>query len=164
MSKEKIVVVVRAVFRFEDKYLVVEQQNASGNTYSLFPGGHVKPHESLEEAVVREVGEELNIDDTRPVRPLFIKETLSPFDRDYEVFFECDTKNDLSKVEVRQKAYTGYEKINKCLLKTEGELKTDKNFFPESFFSTSKYQYLELELKEYITRFGRDRNVRKVTR
>ena len=162
MENEKIVVVVRAVFKFEDKYLVVEQKNASVNTYLLFPGGHAKSNESLTEAIIREVKEELNVDDTKPIRPLFIKETLSPFDRDYEIFFECGTNKDFTEISVKQKAYTGYEKINKCLFKTEDELMISKNFFPEYFFATTKYQYLELGLEEYINRFGKDKNVSRI--
>lgn len=156
---EKIVVVVRAVFCFKDKYLVIEQENASENIYLLFPGGHVEPNESLKEALFREINEELFIKDVRIVRLAFIKETLSPFDRNYELFFECTTSDVFENIYIKQNKTVGHEKISRCMLKTSKELKTAKNFFPEEFFEDTKYQYLELDLPEYMMRFGKDRNV-----
>lgn len=162
MKKEKNVVVVRAVFKFGEKYLVVDQQNASGKSYQLFPGGHINPGESLVNGVIREVNEELNIEDTKPGQIIFFKETLSPFDRNYEFFFECRTAKNISEVKVKQKEYTGYEKIKNCRFETEKNLKQSSNFFPEGFFSEDKYQYLELDLPEYIRRFGNDNNINKL--
>ena len=43
----------------EGKIAVVRRVHATGKTYYLFPGGHVEPGESLEQAAVREAREEL---------------------------------------------------------------------------------------------------------
>lgn len=162
MKKKKITIVVRAVFKEGDKYLVIEQKNASGNIYLLFPGGHKKINESLEEAVVREVNEELNITDTKVENVLYVKETLTVFDRTFEFLFGCSTQKDLKDVEVKQKEYTGYEKIGKVLLMDEHTLSSRPSFFPEHFFSSKKYEYLELSLDEYVKRYGNDRNIKKL--
>jgi ADP-ribose pyrophosphatase YjhB (NUDIX family) len=156
---EKIVIVVRAVFCFRDKYLVIEQENDSENKYLLFPGGHVEPNESLKEALFREVNEELFIKDIQIIRLAFIKETLSPFDRNYELFFECSTSNVFEDIYIKQSDAIGHEKIKRCMLKTSKELKEARNFFPEEFFKDTKYQYLELDLPKYMMRFGKDRNI-----
>ncbi len=162
MKTNKITIVVRAVFKFNNKYLVVEQENASGNIYLLFPGGHKEINESLENAVVREVGEELNITDTTVNKMLFVKETLTKFDRTFEFLFECSTAMDPKNITIKQKEYTGYEKIFKCLLIKKGELLLKTNFFPEKFFSKKKYEYLELNLDAYIKRYGHDKNIKKI--
>ena len=159
LPPDKIVTVVRAVFRFENKYLVLEQKNASGNTYLLFPGGHVNAGESLTTALNREITEELNIKSFSQNNIIFIKETKTPFDRAFEYFFECETKMAISDIKVLQDKYTGYEKIEKCLLLNQNELKNDKRFFPKNFFARNNYQYLELALDQYRQLYGNDRNI-----
>jgi len=160
MNNEKIVVVVRAVFKFDEKYLVIEQMNASRNDYLLFPGGHAKSNESLIATLDREIGEELNIKNFVAKELRFVKETVSPFDRNFEFFFECETEMKFNEIEIVQKEYTGYEKIKKCILKTEEELRDSSNFYPEMFFDPKKYQFLELDLVQYKNLFGLDRNIK----
>lgn len=154
MTDKKLISVVRAVFTFDNKYLVIEQENASGNKYLLFPGGHTKSEESLRDAVIRELGEELNIDDTKVQNIIFLKETLSPFDRDYEVFFTCTTSKEFSDIEIKQKEYTGHEKIGRCLLMSKEELVSNPFFYPKYFFAESNYQYIEMDVEEHKRLFG----------
>ena len=65
-----------------------------------------------------------------------------------------------NEIEIVQKEYTGYEKIKKCILKTEEELRDSSNFYPEMFFDPKKYQFLELDLVQYKNLFGLDRNIK----
>ncbi|MFA5828418.1 MAG: NUDIX hydrolase [Candidatus Shapirobacteria bacterium] len=159
-SNTKIVTVVRAVFRLENQYLVVEQINASGNTYLLFPGGHADPGESLVTAIKREVAEELNVEKCIPKKIIFVKETLTPFDRTFEYFFECEPSMYITDIRVKQKEYTGYEGIKRCLWKSAIDLETDNKFFPKHFFSKDNYQYLELNIDQYKDLYGNDRNIK----
>lgn len=158
------VIVVRAVIRFGDKFLLIEQMNASGNDYLLFPGGHVNLDESLLVALHREIREELNISDLNIKELRFVKETVSPFDINFEFFFECETSMKYEDIEIIQKEYTGYEKIKKCVLKSDAELMFNSSFYPEDFFKPLKYQLLELNLNQYKKRFGEDRNIKSLAK
>ena len=158
---QKIVIVVRAIFKFGDKYLVLEQVNASGNTYLLFPGGHAKEGESLLMALKREVGEELGIKCFKPKSLVFVKETLNPFDQGFEYFFECESKENLSKIDIKQKGMVGYEEIKSYKWMTSSELNSDHRFFPKDFFSGNNYQYLKINMFQYKALYGNDRNVKK---
>lgn len=159
---DKIVIVVRAVFGFGDKYLVVEQENASGNSYLLFPGGHANCNESLIAALKREIAEETNIDNFTPQKIIFVKETFTPFDRNFEYFFQCETNIKFADIKIKQTEYTGYEKIKKYLLLSASELDADSRFFPKHFFGESNYQYLELNLDRYKQLYGNDRNIKNL--
>jgi 8-oxo-dGTP diphosphatase len=55
-------VVVSAIIRNERKFLLTKETLEDGKEYWIFPGGGVKFGESLEEAVKREVKEELGIE------------------------------------------------------------------------------------------------------
>jgi mutator protein MutT len=84
------VVVTAAVIRRGDRYLVTRRQDGVHLAgFWEFPGGKVRASESLEDAVARELGEELD------VRPRVGQEILSTShaydDRTVELhFFECD--------------------------------------------------------------------------
>jgi 8-oxo-dGTP diphosphatase len=55
-------VVVSAIIRNEGKLLLTKEILEDGKEYWIFPGGGVKFGESLEEAVKREINEELGIE------------------------------------------------------------------------------------------------------
>lgn len=62
MNKKSPRIVVSAIIRKEGKLLLTKEILESGNEYWIFPGGGVEFGESLEEAVKREIKEELGID------------------------------------------------------------------------------------------------------
>jgi mutator protein MutT len=45
----------------EGRVLLIERRPESDNTYYLFPGGRIEPNETAEEALVRELREELGL-------------------------------------------------------------------------------------------------------
>lgn len=149
------VTVVRAIFKFEGKYLLIEQSNASGKNYLLFPGGHVDVGESLLTGLKREIQEELDIDDFFIKKLVFVKETHSPVNKNFEFFFECETTKKFDQIKVAQLGLVGNEKIKKCLLMSETEIKGLPNFYPEDFFNKIGYQYLHLNTVSYKKRFGK---------
>jgi 8-oxo-dGTP pyrophosphatase MutT (NUDIX family) len=164
MNKNQIniVFVVRAIFKIGNKYLVIKQKNASGNEYLMFPGGHKNLSETLEESLEREIKEEINISDFSIKNISFINETLTIFDRTFEIFFNCSTYKNLEKVKPKQKGFVGFEKISECLLYTKNQLLKCDNFFPIDFFDGKKYKYHEIDVEEYKKRFGIDRNIKKL--
>lgn len=64
METNKIITVCAAVVKHDNKILVI--QEAQKKAYGKFniPGGHIEPYENIQEAVIREVKEETNIDIT----------------------------------------------------------------------------------------------------
>ncbi|MBR0461534.1 MAG: (deoxy)nucleoside triphosphate pyrophosphohydrolase [Erysipelotrichaceae bacterium] len=56
--------VVAALIRKDDKYLIARRSTGSPEVFGKweFPGGKVKPDESEEEAIVREIKEEFDMD------------------------------------------------------------------------------------------------------
>lgn len=60
-----------------DDSIVLVRQRRSAAPYYLLPGGGVDSGETLADALVREVAEETGLQ-CRPVRPLFINDTISP--------------------------------------------------------------------------------------
>ena len=61
---------VCAVILHEDKLLATKDQNSP---YFYLPGGRVKLHEAAEDAIVREVREELNVE-PQIIRPLWLNQ------------------------------------------------------------------------------------------
>ena len=61
---------VCAIILHEDKLLATKDQNSP---YFYLPGGRVKLHEAAENAIVREVREELNVE-PRIIRPLWLNQ------------------------------------------------------------------------------------------
>ena len=61
---------VCAIILHEDKLLATKDQNSP---YFYLPGGRVKLHEAAEDAIVREVREELNIE-PQIIRPLWLNQ------------------------------------------------------------------------------------------
>ena len=51
----------RAIIFIDDKIALI-YRNKNGNIYYSLPGGGVEENETLEEATIREVKEELNLD------------------------------------------------------------------------------------------------------
>ena len=88
-----VAVAVATVIRVGDELLLTERAHAPrAGTYDL-PGGFVDPDETLEDAVCREVREELGLDlDGRALRYLFSSTNRYPFEgttyRTSDVYFE----------------------------------------------------------------------------
>lgn len=55
----------RLVIRADDYLLLTKAQLKNGSDYFFLPGGHIEYHEAIQEAAIREVKEELNIDANR---------------------------------------------------------------------------------------------------
>lgn len=61
---------VCAIILHEDKLLATKDQNSP---YFYLPGGRVKLHEAAEDAIIREVREELNVE-PKIIRPLWLNQ------------------------------------------------------------------------------------------
>jgi ADP-ribose pyrophosphatase YjhB (NUDIX family) len=69
---------VSAILRWQDRVLLCRHEKP-GKEYWLLPGGGVNSGESLVDALQRELGEELGIDDDVPVEePVAIVDSISP--------------------------------------------------------------------------------------
>ena len=57
---------VAAILEYDKKIILIQRAKEPGKGKLDLPGGFVDPKESIEEAVIREIKEELNIDITEP--------------------------------------------------------------------------------------------------
>ncbi|WP_144394785.1 NUDIX hydrolase [Pleionea sediminis] len=55
---------VAAIIEHNERFLIVEEKDSSGNTVYNQPAGHVEPNESIPDAIKREVFEETGLDFT----------------------------------------------------------------------------------------------------
>lgn len=80
---------VGAVILHEGKLLGVHDQRGDSR-FSYLPGGRVRMNETMEEALRREIGEELGVS-AKVIRPLWLRESLdggdSPPYHGFEVYF-----------------------------------------------------------------------------
>ena len=68
---------VRAVILHEDK-LVISRERRQGEEYLLLPGGRVQDGESIGDALIREVAEEVGLD-VVPDRLLYVAEVVGSY-------------------------------------------------------------------------------------
>ena len=79
MNNRKNIEVVAAIFRKENTIFATEKGYGEFKGYWEFPGGKVEPGESLEEALRREIREELQVE-------IHIEEKCTVLDYDYPHF------------------------------------------------------------------------------
>ena len=79
MNNRKNIEVVAAIFRKENRIFATEKGYGEFKGYWEFPGGKVEPGESLEEALRREIREELQVE-------IHIEEKFTELDYDYPHF------------------------------------------------------------------------------
>ena len=79
MNNRKNIEVVAAIFRKENTIFATEKGYGEFKGYWEFPGGKVEPGESLEEALRREIREELQVE-------IHIEEKFTELDYDYPKF------------------------------------------------------------------------------
>jgi len=79
MNNRKNIEVVAAIFRKENTIFATEKGYGEFKGYWEFPGGKVEPGESLEEALRREIREELQVE-------IHIEEKFTELDYDYPHF------------------------------------------------------------------------------
>ena len=79
MNNRKNIEVVAAIFRKENTIFATEKGYGEFKGYWEFPGGKVEPGESLEEALRREIREELQVE-------IHIEEQFTELDSDYPHF------------------------------------------------------------------------------
>ena len=79
MNNRKNLEVVAAIFRKENTIFATEKGYGEFKGYWEFPGGKVEPGESLEEALRREIREELQVE-------IHIEEKFTELDYDYPHF------------------------------------------------------------------------------
>jgi 8-oxo-dGTP diphosphatase len=84
----KTIVVVAALIKQDDSYLIGLRSSGKYKGYWEFPGGKVEDNETLEVALIREIKEEFNVD-------LIIDQYLVTIEHDYDEFnllmhcFQC---------------------------------------------------------------------------
>lgn len=61
-AADAIHLTVAAIIEHNNKFLIVEERDASGQTVYNQPAGHVEPNESITNAIVREVFEETGLE------------------------------------------------------------------------------------------------------
>jgi ADP-ribose pyrophosphatase YjhB (NUDIX family) len=88
MKEERIVRCQAAIIRDRQILLVNHANHTNGNTYWWLPGGGLKPHETKEACVVREVKEETNLD-IRIDRLLFERSASDMYRYKWFSTFQC---------------------------------------------------------------------------
>jgi ADP-ribose pyrophosphatase YjhB (NUDIX family) len=78
---------VRAIIIKDDKMLVMSR-NKFGHQYNILVGGAIGPGETAEQALVRQVKEETNLQVTE-ARPVFIDEAGAPYGTQYIYLCTC---------------------------------------------------------------------------
>ena len=78
-AQKKIVSVVAAIIERDGSVLATQRGYGEFENGWEFPGGKVEPHETSEEAIVREIREELKVD-------VHVKRHLVTVEHDYDTF------------------------------------------------------------------------------
>ncbi len=97
---KKKICVVAAIIKQENKYLIAQrsEKGSLGNKWE-FPGGKIEENETKEEALIREVQEELNIE-IKIKKEIGITEYKYPFAIINISFMDCEMLSQKSKIKL----------------------------------------------------------------
>lgn len=103
--------VVAAVIKKDDKYLATQRGYGEFINMWEFPGGKIEPNETREEALVREIKEELDADITPIKFLLTVKYTYPTFKLTMHCYL-CKLNDDITLLEHNTYAWLKREKLN----------------------------------------------------
>ena len=106
--------VVNAIIKDNDKFLIIKRKEGIHAGKWAFPGGIIEENESSEQALKREIKEELNLDikKIKFLKQIFIKKDKHMLDDCNVDIFIGRTHNKIKKIHIKEGQKAKYLKIN----------------------------------------------------